>query len=410
MFWHVYPLGFSGAPMDGQPADPQPRLRRLLDWLDYAVELGVSGLLLGPVFASSTHGYDTVDHFAVDPRLGTDQDFDDLVAACHDKGFTVVLDGVFSHVGREHPAFRQVLADGPDADLASLFDIDWTSEGGPYPQFFEGHETLVRLNHSGTQSVDYVVEVMTHWLQRGANGWRLDAAYSVPPPFWAKVLPQVRAVNPDAWILGEVIHGDYPRIVTESGMDSLTQYELWKAIWSSLKDENFYELDHALDRHNDFLSTFTPNTFIGNHDVTRIASRLGTHAATLALSVLMTVGGIPSIYYGDERGMTGEKEERPGGDDAVRPQFPATGAEAAKIGGEQGQRVYREYQELIGLRRRNDWLVTARTEALSVQNTHYRYRVRSESGRQYLEVELDLGNGGSVRIFDAEGNVLWSHG
>ncbi len=94
---------------------------------------------------------------------------------------------------------------------------------------------------------------MTHWLGRGAGGWRLDAAYAVPPSFWAKAVPAVREAFPGAWFLGEMIHGDYAAYAAEAGLDSITQYEVWKAVWSSLNDRNFYELDHALGRHNAFM-------------------------------------------------------------------------------------------------------------------------------------------------------------
>ena len=124
----------------------------------------------------------------------------------------------------------------------------------------------------------------------------------MPSPFWARVLPQVKAAHPYSWIFGEVIHGDYPRIIEESTMDSITQYELWKSIQHALETENFFELDWNLKRHNAFLDSFVPQTFIGNHDVTRIASQIGPAKAALALAVLMTVGGVPSIYYGDEQG------------------------------------------------------------------------------------------------------------
>src|SRR5262249_6030213 len=153
----------------------------------------------------------------------------------------------------------------------------------------------------------------------------LDAAYAVAPSFWRRVLPRVRAAYPDARFVGEVIHGDYARIVADAGLDAVTQYELWKAVWSALNDRNFFELAAALRRHEGFLQRMVPLTFLGNHDVTRIASQLRDqrHLAH-ALAVLLTVGGSPSIYAGDEQAFRGVKEHRPGGDDAIRPRFPAT--------------------------------------------------------------------------------------
>jgi glycosidase len=174
---------------------------------------------------------------------------------------------------------------------------------------------------------------MTHWLDRGAHGWRLDAAYAVPRPFWRNVLPAVRARHPDAYIFGEVIHGDYAGFVRDTGVDAVTQYELWKAIWSALNDRNLFELAWALGRHNVMLDSFVPQTFVGNHDVTRLASQLRDerHLAH-ALVVLMTIGGTPSIYAGDEQAFRGIKEHRAGGDDAIRPAFPATPLELAPFG------------------------------------------------------------------------------
>ena len=397
IWWHVYPLGFCGAPIRGEHT-AAPRLRRLLNWLDYAVELGASGLLLGPIFASEAHGYDTLDFYRIDPRLGTDEDFDDLVAGCRARGLHLLLDGVFSHVGAGHPDLRRALAEGPAGDAAGLFDVDWDAPGGPAPRVFEGHGALARLNHGSERTVDLVAGVMSHWLDRGASGWRLDAAYSVDASFWARALPRVREHHPDAWILGEVIHGDYPAFVAASTADSVTQYELWKAVWSSLKDRNFFELDWTLTRHNALLDAFVPNTFVGNHDVTRIASTVGPD---LAVVVLMTVGGTPSIYAGDEQGFTGVKEEMVAGDDAVRPPFPETPAELLPF----GEPMLRVHKELIGQRRRHPWLVRARTERLRVSNEQLTYRVFA--GDDALEVHLDLTGTPSV-VIKAGADTVWS--
>lgn len=404
MFWHVYPLGFTGAPIREADDHPQPRIRQLLEWLDYAVDLGLSGLLLGPVFTSQTHGYDAVDHYEIDPRLGTQADFDELLGACDRRGLHVVLDGVFSHVGDQHPKLQQALREGPEGPLADYFDIDWTTG---QPRVFEGHGQLVRLNHADPQVRADTAAVLTHWLGRGVAGWRLDAAYSVDPQFWTDVIGTARAKHPDAWFMGEVIHGDYPGFVSAAGMDTVTQYELWKAIWSSLRDGNFFELDWALQRHNAFLEHFVPHTFIGNHDVTRIASTVGPENASIALAILLTVGGVPSVYAGDEQGFTGVKEDRLGGDDAVRPAFPETPAQLSDLGVD----LHRVHRELIGLRRRHPWLVSASTEALEVSNTSYRYRARDRDGSELLDVAIDLAVGTaqpSIVIRGAAGATLWA--
>lgn len=380
IWWQIYPLGFVGAYPEGSAtANPgEHRLRRLVDWFDHAIELGTSGIALGPIFASRTHGYDTSDYYRIDPRLGDDADFDHLVAEAHRRGLRILLDGVFNHVGVDFPQYREA----SDNDAAARW---FRGRPGRF-HTFEGHSGLITLNHDNAEVVDYTVDVMAHWLGRGADGWRLDAAYAVPQQFWASTLPRVREQYPDAWFVGELIHGDYASVVQAATFDSATQYELWKAMWSSLNDGNFFELDWALQRHNDFLTRFAPLTFIGNHDVTRIASQLENpeHLAH-ALVLLLTVGGVPSVYAGDELGFRGVKEERYGGDDAVRPEFstPPMQLDAG------GVEVWRLHQYLVGLRRRYPWLHAASTSALRLENRHYVYQTRNGDDALLVVLNID---------------------
>jgi glycosidase len=337
---------------------------------------------LGPIFASRTHGYDTTDHYRIDPRLGDDADFDHLIAEAHGRGLRVLLDGVFNHVGVDFARY----SDAQHSDASARWFRGRPGRRGF--ETFEGHSELIALNHDNPDVVDYTVDVMSHWLRRGADGWRLDAAYAVPQSFWAAALPRVRERHPDAWFVGELIHGDYASVVEGAGFDSATQYELWKAIWSSLNDGNFFELDWALQRHSELLASFAPLTFIGNHDVTRIASRLERpdHVAH-ALVIQLTVGGVPSVYAGDEFGFRGVKEERYGGDDAVRPEF---GSPPMQLD-ESGAAAWALHQYLVGLRRRHAWLHAATTTALRLDNRHYVYQTsRGPDSVEALIVALNI--------------------
>ena len=199
------------------------------------------------------------------------------------------------------------------------------------------------------------------------------------------MLERVRAEHPEAYVVGEVIHGDYASVVQRSGMDAVTQYELWKALWSALGDRNLFELAHSLTRHEALLDAFVPLTFVGNHDVTRIASQVeDPRHLPHALVVLMTVAGTPTVYYGDEQAFRGVKEDRAGGDDAVRPAFPS-GRDGLPA---EGWPTYRLHQELIGLRRRHPWLHRARTRQLMLTNTQFVYE--SACGAERIVVALNL--------------------
>lgn len=394
VWWHVYPLGFVEAERSAWTGlEIRHRLPRLVAWLDYAAEMGANGLALGPIFQSSSHGYDTVDHFRIDPRLGDDADFDALVRALRDRGMRLMLDGVFNHVGQEHPLFQRALADGPDSDAASWFRLTWPPDRrpgeAPYYSTFEGHRQLPALNHDNPEVVDFTVRVMTRWLDRGADAWRLDAAHAVPASFWREVLTRVRAARPDVFFQAEVLFGDFVHSVEANGFDSLTQYELWHGLWNALNDKAMFKLGWALERHDTYLERFIPSTFLGNHDVTRIATRLDDDRhLPHALAVLLFSGGIPSIYYGDEQAFRGEKTRRRDGDDSIRPAFPAEPEDLWPYGWPH----YRLHQRLIALRRERPWIARAKTKPIQIADDHLVYELRSGGERMF--VALNLGDWG----------------
>lgn len=400
IWWQVYPLGALGAPIRGdwQDSGEEHRLRKLGPWLDYVVDLGCNGILFGPLFESTTHGYDTTDHLTIDRRLGTNEDFDWLVAECRRRGLQIILDGVFNHVGVKHPLTLAAQRGEPSPVIMA-------DDG--YPQHWEGNLDLAELDHTNPATEDLVVEVMEFWLERGIAGWRLDVAYSVPAQFWARVTDRVRARFPHAVFLGEIIHGDYTGLIDQGHLSTVTQYELWKGIWSSLKDRNLWELAHALERHNDFSAEHLMQTFVGNHDVDRIASVVGDAGAAIAAAILFSLPGVPSIYQGDEQAFRGQKGEGVSSDDQIRAPLPASPAELTEF----GWWMYRHYQALVAARRRHPWLVGARIEVGDKANERLTYRVMSrggELGSGVLSVEIDLTTSSVHLVFDDGDTVSYS--
>lgn len=378
IFCGVFPLGFTGAEPVLEDPDQEPlhRLTLLRGWLDHLVELGCNGLLLNPLFASMSHGYDTLDYFRIDPRIGDTADFDALVDACHERGIRVVLDGVFNHVGRAYPGVSEALERGWEAPSARLFKLD-TSGAEVTAEVFEGEQQLVLLNHEDEAVQRLVREVMTYWLERGIDGWRLDAAYAVPAPFWRTVIPAVREQFPESWFLGEMIHGDYAGYAETAGLDSITEYELWQAMWSSIENQNFFELDHTLGRHAALCERIVPFTFLDNHDTTRVTSQISDRRHWgHAIALLLFLPGIPCLYYGDELGLTGVKEQRLGGDDAIRPTMPASPTEVAGADLE----VLELYRRLIAFRRRTSWLVDAEISTSGLTNTSIQITATPRAG------------------------------
>ena len=389
VWYHVYPLGALGAPVHTGGGEVVHRLRALEPWLDHAVDLGCSGLLLGPIFTSVSHGYDTLDHLSIDPRLGDDADFDALVAACRERGLSLMLDGVFNHVSTQHGLVGE---ESPKLRRSHGHLYTW-----------EGHDSLVELDHTHPEVADWVTDLMLHWLRRGISGWRLDVAYAVEPEFWREVIGRVRHEFPDALFLGEVIHGDYAAIADAGALDSVTAYELWKGTWSAIKDANCWELAHALERHQVFSARHVLNTFVGNHDVDRIASLVGEQGAALAASVLFTVPGMPSVYYGDEHGFTGERGTGMHADDPIRPPLPASPTDLLPT----GAWLEQLYRELIGFRRRHAWLSRGHLEVVAKANEWIEYAVTH--GDQRVEVRLDVTPTPTVTVGASDGETWhWS--
>jgi len=328
VFYHIYPLGLCGAPEQNEfDSGPVPRIRTLENWIPHMKNLGINALYLGPVWASGAHGYDTVDYFYCDRRLGTNEDLEQTISALQANGIKVILDGVFNHVGRDFWAFRDLMKHKENSSYKDWFlDINF-GESSPYGdpftyQGWEGCMDLVKLNLQNPEVRQHLLEAVNMWIDRfKINGLRLDVAYSLDMNFLYEITKLCKGKDPSFFLLGEVIHDDYRRLAGDGPLDSVTNYECFKGLYSSHSDANFFEIAHTLKRqfeNGGIYHDFPLYNFVDNHDVNRVATNLGReeHLYTL-YPLLFTIPGIPSIYYGSEWGIQGNKEKH--GDGILRP-------------------------------------------------------------------------------------------
>ena len=320
IFYHIYPLGACAAPHfnDFQSA-PQPRLRQILGWLDHIQGLGANALYLGPVFESGSHGYDTADYFHVDRRLGTRAGLAELSRELHTRGMHLVLDGVFNHTGRNFWAFRDLQANGQNSPYKNWFaDLRFDQRsplGDPFSYAaWNGHFDLVKLNLAEPATRQHLFDAIRMWKEEfQIDGIRLDAADALSFDFLRELRAFTNQLDPNLWLMGEVIHGDYRQWANPATLHATTNYELYKSLFSSFNDSNFFELAYSLNREFGIEGIYrdlaTLYNFADNHDVSRIASQLrDKQQLNLLYFLLFTMPGIPSIYYGSEFGFEGVKQ------------------------------------------------------------------------------------------------------
>ena len=322
VFYHMYPLGMTGAPKHNDNTETVNRFDELNRWIPHIRSLGCSCLYIGPLFESSSHGYDTRDYRTVDRRLGDNAAFKEFVSLCHEQGIRVVVDGVFNHTGREFFAFKDIQEKRWDSPYKDWYrDVNFgcaSPVGDPFSyQAWQGHFELPCLNLKNPQVKDYLFDVIRFWIQEFAiDGIRLDCANVLDFDFMRDLRRETAAMKEDFWLMGEVIHGDYGRWVNDEMLHSVTNYELNKSIYSGFNDHNFFEIAHNVRRLEAIGRRLY--TFVDNHDEDRIASKLlkKEHLAPVYMC-LMTLPGIPSIYYGGEWAIEGRRTRT--SDDALRP-------------------------------------------------------------------------------------------
>ena len=329
IFYHIYPLGMTGAPKQNEYGEPVERLNKLLPWISHIKNIGCNAIYIGPLFESVGHGYETTDYKKLDSRLGTNETLKNFVAECHKQGVKVIFDGVFNHTGRDFFAFKDLKEHRENSRYrdwycnVNFWGNNSYNDGFSYENW-GGYDLLVKLNQKNPEVKDYICDVIRYWVKEfDVDGIRLDAADVLDFDFMKALRATANEVKPEFWLMGEVIHGDYIRWANSDTLHSVTNYHLHKALYSGYNDHNFFEIAHTVKRLNDMCGgTCRFYTFVDNHDVERIMSKLSTPKGFVPVHILLyTLPGVPSIYYGSEFGIEGKKGRGAGADDPLRPEM-----------------------------------------------------------------------------------------
>lgn len=317
IIYQIYTLGFCDAPFENDHT-LEPRILKTVHWLDHIKSLGADTILFNPIFESKTHGYDTTDYYQIDKRLGTHEDFKNVSQAIKANNMNILLDAVFNHVGRDFWAFQDVREHKWDSHYKDWFLLHDGNNGyddGFNYDCWEGCSELVRLNLKNEDVISHIFDAVKMWIEEyKIDGLRLDVAYCLDKDFLKRLHQFTKSLNSDFFLLGETLHGDYNQWVNDEMLDSCTNYECYKGLHSSFNSENLFEISHSLHRQfgSDQWCLYTNKhllSFVDNHDVSRIASILNTpQHLPLIYTLLFTMPGIPSLYYGSEWGALGKKK------------------------------------------------------------------------------------------------------
>ncbi len=379
VFYQIFPDRFASSARVPKPAVMEPwdappsvhgykggDLLGIVERLGDLQDLGVTALYLTPVFVSaSNHRYHTDDYLHVDPLLGGDAALRELLDEAHARDMRVVLDGVFNHCGRGFWRFHHVAEAGIHSPYLDWFHLDRErlAVGHPlvvYPHpdqedqirrlvshgvgpgeasrqvlGFEGWwglPALPKLRHEHPETREYLLGVAEHWLRLGIDGWRLDVPEEIEGDFWVEFRARCRAVNPEAYLVGEVWHPK-PEWLTGHHFDALMDYPLAEAILGYAAGR---DLDtRVVSQHDQYrrhvivrdgpsfgaelrrlLSLYDPDVtavmlnLVGSHDTPRMRTVMGDSADAVRIATLlqMCLPGAPCVYYGDEVGMRGEQD------------------------------------------------------------------------------------------------------
>lgn len=394
VFYHMYPLGMVGAAKRNEQEQTEHRFEELGEWLPHLQDIGCTAIYIGPLFESTTHGYDTRDYRTVDRRLGDNEDFKQFVAKAHTLGIKVIVDGVFNHTGREFFAFRDIQQNRENSRYCKWYkgiNFGWNN---PYNDGF-GYEAwrncfeLVNLNLYEREVKDYLFDVIRFWIAEfDIDGIRLDCADCLDFDFMKEMRWMTTQLKEDFWLMGEVIHGDYARWANDEVLHSVTNYELHKGLYSGHNDHNYFEIAHTIRREFDANGGIYRGrklySFVDNHDVDRIMTKLNQKEHVIPVyTLLYTLPGIPSIYYGSEFGIDGHKEG--GNDDSLRPALRVQ--ECLK--NNRHPKLLEQIRKLGELRKENEVLTDGEYRELFLTNRQYAFARIKENKAVIVAVNND---------------------
>lgn len=335
VFYQIFPDRFANGDPDNDPPNVQAwgsppttygfqggDLRGVIQRFDYLLDLGINAIYFNPIFqATSNHRYNTTDYFRIDPKLGDEKTFLELLELAHRNRVRIILDGVFNHSGRGFFAFNDLLeneAHSPYRDWYHVKRFPLDAYGpGPAENYLAWwrFRSLPKFNTDNPRVRRFLLDVARHWIEKGADGWRLDVPNEIDDDsFWAELRRTVKQANPEAYLVGEIWEVN-PRWVGERHFDGLMNYPLRQALidWIAKGaltvrafDKTIQHLLTAYPRENVF-GCYLP---LGSHDTERIRTVCGGDVRKVQLMVLfqMTFPGAPAVYYGDEVGLEGDKD------------------------------------------------------------------------------------------------------
>lgn len=393
MIYHLYTLGFCGAPEENsEEIVCTNKIQKVNNsWIQHLKGMGINTILFGPLFESKSHGYDTTDYYMVDKRLGTNDDFKTICKWLHESGFHIMLDGVFNHVGREFFAFKELQQNREGSRYKDWFINVNFGGNSPYNDGFsyegwEGHYNLVKLNLRNPEVKAYLLNAVKMWIETfNIDGLRLDVAYCIDEQFLSELRHFTQSIKEDFWLMGEMIHGDYRRLMKPELLDSVTNYECYKGIYSSHNDQNYFEINYSMNRlfgRGGLYEGRKLYNFVDNHDVERIGSILKEpRQLDNVYTLLMTMPGIPSIYYGSEWGVEGKKEK--GSDWNLRPKLQLE--EMLK----RDQKVVAHIRRLSEIRKQYEALREGGYEQVVVKNKQLIFARTYNEEKLYVALNLE---------------------